>query len=263
MRMAGRFARRVRGWAAAHGSRSSTARAGERKHLIAEEYLAGHPGRPRGVHGPGGPCPGDHLGRAALQGRGESATWPRRRAFVNHYSFHIIDPELGPRDDQDVGPPALRGPGHPERPRARRLPRPRRPGISVREGRQLLHRRRRPRRPGPGRRHLVASRGYRASGPGLRPVDLHRVLVLRARPGRPGTIPVPSTTTPIYQVEYSRNLLFRSGRPDGRRPSTPSSTAPAARLDVPGPAHAVRHQATTPHQPQRPVTPSGSRDRDT
>ncbi len=39
MRMAGRFARRVKAWAAANGVPVIFCRAGERKHLIAEEYL--------------------------------------------------------------------------------------------------------------------------------------------------------------------------------------------------------------------------------
>src|ERR1039458_1628722 len=42
MRMAGRFSRRVRGWARAHGVPVIDCKAGERKHLIAEEYLATH-----------------------------------------------------------------------------------------------------------------------------------------------------------------------------------------------------------------------------
>ena len=40
MRMAGRFARRVKGWAKANGVPLIYCTAGERKHLIAEQYLA-------------------------------------------------------------------------------------------------------------------------------------------------------------------------------------------------------------------------------
>ena len=40
MRMAGRFARRVKAWASANGVPVIYCKAGERKHLIAEEYLA-------------------------------------------------------------------------------------------------------------------------------------------------------------------------------------------------------------------------------
>ena len=42
MRMAGRFARRVKAWAAANGVPVIFCAAGERKHLIAEEYLESH-----------------------------------------------------------------------------------------------------------------------------------------------------------------------------------------------------------------------------
>src|SRR6476620_11042991 len=49
---------------------------------------------------------------------------------------------------------------------------------------QLLHPHRRPRWPGPDRRHLVAAHDDRAPGPGVGSVDLHRVPVLRARPRR-------------------------------------------------------------------------------
>ena len=42
MRMAGRFARRVKAWAKANGVPVIYCKAGERKHLIAEEYLATH-----------------------------------------------------------------------------------------------------------------------------------------------------------------------------------------------------------------------------
>ena len=42
MRMAGRFARRVKAWAAASGVPLIFCKAGERKHLIAEDYLETH-----------------------------------------------------------------------------------------------------------------------------------------------------------------------------------------------------------------------------
>ncbi len=48
MRMAGRFSRRVRGSAKAHGIPVIDCRRGEKKHQIAEEYLATHTVR-RGV----------------------------------------------------------------------------------------------------------------------------------------------------------------------------------------------------------------------
>ena len=42
MRMAGRFARRVKAWGAANGIPVIYCKSGERKHRIAEEYLATH-----------------------------------------------------------------------------------------------------------------------------------------------------------------------------------------------------------------------------
>src|SRR5665213_1857723 len=42
MRLAGRFSRRVRGWPKANGVPVIDTKAGERKHLIAAEYLATH-----------------------------------------------------------------------------------------------------------------------------------------------------------------------------------------------------------------------------
>src|SRR5207245_6615810 len=42
MRLPGRFARRVRAWAAASAVPVIECKAGQRKHQIAEEYLAGH-----------------------------------------------------------------------------------------------------------------------------------------------------------------------------------------------------------------------------
>ena len=43
MRMAGRFARRVKAWGAANAVPVIFCKAGERKHRIAAEYLATHP----------------------------------------------------------------------------------------------------------------------------------------------------------------------------------------------------------------------------
>ena len=42
MRMAGRFARQVRSWAKAKGIPLIDCQRGERKHLIADQYLASH-----------------------------------------------------------------------------------------------------------------------------------------------------------------------------------------------------------------------------
>jgi hypothetical protein len=94
MRLAGRFARRVRASAQAHGIAVIDCKAGERKHQIAEEYLAEHQ-----------PGTGVFL---ILVSRAPATVWKvsrsaagvicnleKRREFVNHYSFHIIDPTWG------------------------------------------------------------------------------------------------------------------------------------------------------------------------
>jgi hypothetical protein len=96
MRFAGRFARRVKAWAAANGVPVVYCKAGERKHLIAEEHLAAHP--------PSGP--GVFL---VLAAKAPASVWEVHRSessgvigniakkitYVNHYSFHIIDPQWG------------------------------------------------------------------------------------------------------------------------------------------------------------------------
>ena len=94
MRMAGRFARRVKAWAAANGVPVIFCKAGERKHLIAEEYLETHvvttgvflvlvakaPAAVWKVH------------RSA---RGVITNLEKKREYVYHYSFHIMDPAFG------------------------------------------------------------------------------------------------------------------------------------------------------------------------
>jgi hypothetical protein len=95
MRFAGRFARRLKAWAGANGVPVIYCKAGERKHLIAEEYLAAH-----------------EVGTGVflvLAAKAPARVWEVRRsastgvigniakktAYVNHYSFHIMDPQWG------------------------------------------------------------------------------------------------------------------------------------------------------------------------
>ena len=95
MRMAGRFARRVKAWGAANGVPVIFCKAGERKHRIAEAYLATH------QVGVGvflvlvakAPAPVWKVARSAKTGA--IVNIERRTEYVNHYSFHIIDPEWG------------------------------------------------------------------------------------------------------------------------------------------------------------------------
>jgi hypothetical protein len=94
MRLAGRFARRVKAWGAASGVPVIFCKAGERKHRIAEAYLATHDVE-TGVFSvlvAKAPAPVWKVKRSAA---GRIVNIERRREYVNHYSFHLIDPEWG------------------------------------------------------------------------------------------------------------------------------------------------------------------------
>jgi hypothetical protein len=94
MRLAGRFARRVRASARAHGIPVIECKAGERKHRVAAEYLREH------TVGPGvflilvarAPATVWKVSRTAA---GAIRNLNKCREYVNHYSFHIMDPTLG------------------------------------------------------------------------------------------------------------------------------------------------------------------------
>jgi hypothetical protein len=89
MRMAGRFRRRVRAYAQANGIPMVDCRAGERKHKLAEEYLA----KTKVTQGL----------FLILVARAQAPVWDvginhhleRKQPYVNHYSFHILDREWG------------------------------------------------------------------------------------------------------------------------------------------------------------------------
>lgn len=94
MRPAGRFSRRVRAFADANGIPVIDCKAGERKHELAEEYLR-EPPAVRGVF-------------LILVARAVAPVWDvertpngtlrnlaKKKAYVNHYSFHIVDPDWG------------------------------------------------------------------------------------------------------------------------------------------------------------------------
>ena len=94
MRMAGRFARRVKAWAAASGIPVIFCKAGERKHLIAEEYLETHVVT-TGVFlilAAKAPATVWKVHRSA---RGVITNIEKKREYVYHYSFHIMDPAFG------------------------------------------------------------------------------------------------------------------------------------------------------------------------
>src|SRR5215467_12733851 len=91
MRMAGRFSRRVRGYAKAHDIPVIGCSVGQRKHDLAEEYL----GKTRITEG---------LFLVPV-GRAQAPVWDvsaqhhierkKPMPYVNHYSFHILDRDWG------------------------------------------------------------------------------------------------------------------------------------------------------------------------
>src|SRR6267143_6279220 len=91
MRMAGHFSRRIRGYAKANGIPVVDCSVGDRKHDIAEEYLA-QTKVTRGLF-------------LILVGRAQAPVWDvsanhhnerkKPMPYVNHYSFHILDAEWG------------------------------------------------------------------------------------------------------------------------------------------------------------------------
>jgi hypothetical protein len=91
MRMAGRFSRRVRGYAKAHAIPVIDCPAGQRKHDLAEEFLA-KTTVTQGLF-------------LVLVGRAQAPVWDvnakhhierkKPMPYVNHYSFHILDPDWG------------------------------------------------------------------------------------------------------------------------------------------------------------------------
>ena len=94
MRMAGRFARRVKAWAAANGVPVIFCKAGERKHLIAEEYLATH-AVGTGVFLVLAARAPARVWEVTRTASGAIANLAKKQAYVNHYSFHIMDPQWG------------------------------------------------------------------------------------------------------------------------------------------------------------------------
>jgi hypothetical protein len=94
MRMAGRFSRRVRAHAKAHQIPLVDCGPGERKHELAEKYL------PQEAHFAGvflilvarAPAP---VFDVQCSPKGKVVNLARKYPYVNHYSFHILDPDWG------------------------------------------------------------------------------------------------------------------------------------------------------------------------
>lgn len=101
MRLAGRFSRRLHGYAKANGIPVVHCAPGERKHELAEQYLA-KTKITQGLF-------------LILVGRAQAPVWdvspnhhiePKKpMPYVNHYSFHILDPEWGHMTIQISGHP--------------------------------------------------------------------------------------------------------------------------------------------------------------
>ena len=94
MRMAGRFSRRVRGYAKAKGIPIIDCSSDQRKHQIAEEYLGNNPSA-RGVFMILVARAPATVWEVQRNKRGVICNLESKRAFINHYSFHIIDPDWG------------------------------------------------------------------------------------------------------------------------------------------------------------------------
>jgi hypothetical protein len=94
MRMAGRFARRVKAWAAANGVPLIFCKAGERKHRIAEEYLEENSVAPGVFLVLAAKAPAS-VWKVRRSARGVIANIEKKREYVYHYSFHIMDPAFG------------------------------------------------------------------------------------------------------------------------------------------------------------------------
>jgi hypothetical protein len=94
MRFAGRFARRVKAWAGANGVPVIYCTAGQRKHLIAEEYLAAHEVSTGVFLILAAKAPAA-VWKVKRSPRGVITSIERKTEYVYHYSFHIMDRAWG------------------------------------------------------------------------------------------------------------------------------------------------------------------------
>jgi hypothetical protein len=95
MRMAGRLARRVKAWGAAHGVPVLFCKAGARKHLIAEDYLATHQVTTAGVFLVLVAKAPATVWKVARSVNGVITNLEKKTEYVNHYAFHLLDPDWG------------------------------------------------------------------------------------------------------------------------------------------------------------------------
>jgi hypothetical protein len=94
MRMAGRFARRVKAWGNANGVPVIYCKAGQRKHLIAGEYLASHEVSTGVFLVLVAKAPATVFKVKRSPG-GRIVNIEKKSEYVYHYSFHIMDPDWG------------------------------------------------------------------------------------------------------------------------------------------------------------------------
>ncbi|HEY4974311.1 MAG TPA: hypothetical protein VII41_11930, partial [Steroidobacteraceae bacterium] len=92
---AGRFARRLKAWGNANGVPVIYCKAGERKHLIAEEYLAAHEVGTGVFLVLAAKAPASVWQVSRSESSGLIGNIAKKTAYVNHYSFHIMDPDWG------------------------------------------------------------------------------------------------------------------------------------------------------------------------
>ena len=106
MRLAGRFSRRLRAWAKANGIPVEYCAPGKRKHPIAEEHLSAKQVKPGLflILVSKAPALIWEVHKTSTGKIGQVVAkdpWP----YVNHYSFHILDPDWGQVTIQISGPP--------------------------------------------------------------------------------------------------------------------------------------------------------------
>jgi hypothetical protein len=211
MRMAGRFSRRLRAWAKETQISVVYSSPGERKPDLAAQYLASNEVKPGLFMILVSKAPA-LVWEAQMTGTGKlgqlviKEPWP----YVNHYSFHISGPGLGTPDDQDEWTSAVRSAGDAERSRVCGLSGAKSWSRLHQTG-QLLYQRHQRRGAGESRRYLVRTTDCRALTPALRALDLYHLSLLCSGFGG-AEAECLSYQYSVYQMEYSRNLLFSSGR---------------------------------------------------
>jgi len=209
MRLAGRFGRRVRGWAKKHGIPVIYCQAGERKHTIGEEHLPKDPTR-TGIF-------------CILVSRAPAPIWDVQRygnnginlrrkepyPFVNHYYFHIWDADWGHLTIRMCGHPPFNA-------------------MVILNGHEYVANQ-------AMRQGIRFTKESNCFTDWNNAADLNRVADTLRQPGAIGRLEKVlrhwltqclclaldvaeqkkthwENAYSVYQIEYSRNLLFRSGR---------------------------------------------------